>query len=238
MFRKTSQNRVYQDLVEQIQAAILSGKLKSGDKLPSQRELVEKFQTSRATLREALRVLQHKGLIEVRLGVSGGAIVRGINTEQITDGFSILLQHQKVSVDELAEFRKGVEGCVAKIAATRAKKRDVTYLKNLLKKARAHLSKWEEEWKDFLHVDLEFHIALAEISRNPIYVAVLRMIHENILEKMLFKNKKALTENYKNLCDIAEAVENKDPDRASILVQHHIDRCTNSIKIAQAKLKF
>ena len=113
MFRKTVQNRIYQDLVEQIQDAILDGKLKPGDKLPSQRELVELFQTSRASLREALRVLQHKGLIEVKLGVSGGAVVKDINTEQITEDLSLLMQHQKVSFDQLAEFREGVEGCAA-----------------------------------------------------------------------------------------------------------------------------
>ena len=92
MFRKTPHNRIFQDLVGQIQEAILDGRLQPGDKLPSQRELVAMFQTSRASIREALRVLEQKGLIEVKLGVSGGAVVRNAGTGPITESLKLLLQ--------------------------------------------------------------------------------------------------------------------------------------------------
>jgi DNA-binding FadR family transcriptional regulator len=70
MFKRAKQNRVFQDVVDQIQDAILSGKLPPGSKLPAERDLKEMFNTSRGTLREALRVLEQKGLIEIKLGVS------------------------------------------------------------------------------------------------------------------------------------------------------------------------
>jgi DNA-binding FadR family transcriptional regulator len=95
MFRKTTQNRIYHDLVMQIQDAIMTGKLKPGDKLPAQRDLVQEFQTSRASLREALRVLEQKGLIEIKLGVNGGAVIKKIGTEQIAEHFFLLMQNQK-----------------------------------------------------------------------------------------------------------------------------------------------
>ena len=63
MFIKAKQSRVFQDVVEQIQNAIISGKLEPGSKLPAERELKDMFNTSRGTLREALRVLEQKGLI-------------------------------------------------------------------------------------------------------------------------------------------------------------------------------
>ena len=110
MFRKTQHNRVFQDLVDQIQEAIVDGRLKPGDKLPPQRELVDMFQTSRASIREALRVLEQKGLIEVKLGVSGGAVIKAAGTDSITDGLTLLLQQQHVSPDHLAEFRESIEG--------------------------------------------------------------------------------------------------------------------------------
>ena len=72
MFRAAKQSRIFQDIVDQIQEAILDGRFKAGDMLPSERELKEMFQTSRGTLREALRVLEQKGLIEIKLGVGGG----------------------------------------------------------------------------------------------------------------------------------------------------------------------
>ena len=236
MFRKTTQNRIYHDLVEQIQDAILAGKLKPGDKLPAQRELVEEFQTSRASLREALRVLEHKGLIEIKLGVHGGAVVKDINTEQITKDLSLLMQHQKVSYNQLAEFREGVEGCAAALAAERANKKDIKRLKKLLAKTRKHLEVWDSEWTDFFHVDLEIHIALAEMSRNPVYIAVLRMVHENILEQLFFKDEQGLTENYRALCDIVDAIESGDGDRARSLVQNHIAQCTRSMMKAHPDL--
>ena len=132
MFRKTSQNRIYQDLVEQIQEAILAGKLKPGDKLPPQRELSEMFQTSRASLREALRVLEDKGLIEISLGISGGAIVKEANIDRISESLAFLIRYRKVSLHQLAEFRIVVEGFVAARACEVAKEDDIKKLKELI----------------------------------------------------------------------------------------------------------
>ncbi len=233
MFKKTGHNRVFQDLVTQIEKAILSGKLKPGDKLPAQRDLIEKFQTSRASLREALRVLEHKGLIEVKLGVSGGAIVKEISTDTITEDLSILMQHKKVSFDQLAEFRTGVEGCVASLAAQRATSDDIKNLEGLLEEARICLESWETKWDDFFEADLEIHILLARISDNPVYTAVLQMVHENILDMYYFVDQKHLEENYRDLCNIVQAISKGDAELARKATQDHIMQCTASIKAAQ-----
>ena len=93
MFKKAKQNRVFQDVVEQIQDAIIKGKLKPGARLPAERELKDLFNTSRGTLREALRVLEQKGLIEIKLGVSGGAIVKRIDAEPIVESLLNIYQN-------------------------------------------------------------------------------------------------------------------------------------------------
>ena len=72
MFQAAKQTKVFQDVVEQIQEAILDGRLTAGQTLPAERELKEMLSISRGTLREALRVLEHKGLIEIKLGVGRG----------------------------------------------------------------------------------------------------------------------------------------------------------------------
>lgn len=239
MFRKTTQNRIYHDLVMQIQDAIMTGKLKPGDKLPAQRDLVQEFQTSRASLREALRVLEQKGLIEIKLGVNGGAVIKKIGTEQIAEHFFLLMQNQKGTYSQLSEFREGVEGCTAALAAERASKDDINRLKELLAKARKHIENYESEWKDFFQVDLEIHLALAEITRNPVYVVILQIVHYNIIEKLqlFFKDKKELTKNYRELCDIIDAVESGDGARARSTVQNHITSCTRSIIKANPDFK-
>ena len=233
IFRKTTHTRVFQDLVKQIQRAILDGRLKPGDKLPSQRELIQRFQTSRASLREALRVLEQKGLIEVKLGVSGGAVVKDVDTEPITESLALLIQHQKVSFDHLAEFREGVEGLVAALAAERATQADIRRLKDLLLQARAHLQQEKPKAEEFVRVDVQLHIALAQIVGNPIHVAVLQMVHENILgayERFLLQDEELLRENYEDLCGIVRAIERGEPEKARMLAQSHIRRFNQHMK--------
>ena len=108
-FRTARQSRIFQDVVDQIQEAILSGKFQTGDMLPSEREMREIFQVSRGTLREALRVLEQKGLIEIRLGVSGGAMVKAAMAETLTESLGLMLRLRKISLDHLHEFREDIE---------------------------------------------------------------------------------------------------------------------------------
>jgi len=74
MFKQAKQNRAFEDVIFQIQDAILQGSLKVGDKLPSERQLREIFKVSRGTLREALRAMEQKGLITIKTGVQGGLL--------------------------------------------------------------------------------------------------------------------------------------------------------------------
>jgi DNA-binding FadR family transcriptional regulator len=117
MFQTAKQTKIFQDVVEQIQEAILDGRLKAGDTLPAERELKQMFNISRGTLREALRVLEQKGLIQIKLGVGGGSVVKAVDTDQISESLGLLIRSQKVSLNHLAEFREDVEGIVAANAA-------------------------------------------------------------------------------------------------------------------------
>ncbi|MBW1890645.1 MAG: FadR family transcriptional regulator, partial [Deltaproteobacteria bacterium] len=129
MFHVASQNRIFQDIVGQIQEAILEGRLQTGDTLPSERDLKEMFNTSRGTLREALRVLEQKGLIEIKLGVGGGSVVKAVGVDKISESLALLIRTQRVSLNHLAEFREAVEGIIAAQAAERATPADIKQLK-------------------------------------------------------------------------------------------------------------
>mgnify|MGYP006269305411 FL=1 len=227
MFRKAKQSRIFQDVIDQIQEAILQGKLQVGDRLPSERVLREMFEASRGTLREALRVLEEKGLIYIKRGVKGGAIVKEVTTQQISENLDVLMQYEKVSLRHLSEFREGSEGIVAGLAAKKAGKKDVQYLKSLLIEAEAHLKEGPSHWGEFLHVDSMLHMAIARIAGNPIYESVLKTVHDNIhryYNRFPLKGRDFMRENYKDLYSIVKAVENRQPNKARSLAHNHVKR--------------
>jgi DNA-binding FadR family transcriptional regulator len=227
MFQTAKQTKVFQDVVEQIQEAIFDGRLKTGDMLPAERELKEMFSISRGTLREALRVLEQKGLIEIKLGVGGGSVVKTVDTEQISESLGLLIQSQKVSLNHLAEFREDVEGIVAAHAAERGTSLQIQELNRLLDQARACVEQGSSQRSAFIEIDKRIHMALADITGNPIYISVLHSIHENIhryYDRFLSMDRRELQENYQDLSDLVQAVENANSNQARTIAQNHVRR--------------
>jgi DNA-binding FadR family transcriptional regulator len=132
IFKKAKQNRVFDDVVDQVEGAIIAGRLHEGAKLPPERSLQEIFGVSRGTLREALRVLEHRGLLRIQTGTKGGAFVESLSTDQISDSLGLLIRYRKVSLKDLGEFREVVEGVVAALAVERANEEEIGYLKQPL----------------------------------------------------------------------------------------------------------
>ena len=236
MFRQARQNRIYQDVVGQIQNAILEGRLRIGDRLPAERELKELFKASRGTIREALRVLEQKGLIEIKLGVGGGAVIKGLSTDQMSESLGLLVQHKQVSLNHLAEFREGVEGLVAALAAQRATKRDVDELRGLLAQAHGHLTQGISHWENFIRMDEQIHLGLSRITGNPLYASVLKTVHDNIhryYESFLPGDTAAMRENYQDLADIVEAVAQGRDAQATTLARDHVRRFNRRMREKQ-----
>ena len=227
LFRKAKQSRVFQDVVTQIQGAILDGKLKIGEKLPPERELGEMLGTSRGTLREALRILEQKGLIEIRLGVNGGAVVRAATSDHMSESLALLIQSQEVSLEELSEFREGVEGIVTGLAAERVTEADVKKLEAIKKKAGKYFKQGLDSWDDFVGVDEQLHMLLARISGNMLYRFILETVHDNIhryYDKYLKVSELEMEVNYRDLCNIIDAVINQRPEEAAETARTHVTR--------------
>ena len=213
--------------MEQIQDAIVRGDLKAGDMLPPERDLKETFKTSRGTLREALRILEQKGLIEIKLGVSGGAMVKSAMVDQFAENLALIVRLQQIPLTHLAEFREGVEGAVASIAALRAQKSDIDHLQSLLADAKVHVDGGASQWDAFLSVDKKIHQALATITGNPMYIMVHHVVHDNIqryYDKFLPADEKRLHENFQDLCDIIDAIGRGEATEARIFAQRHVRR--------------
>lgn len=227
MFHAAKQNRIFQDVVDQIQETILSGQLRPGDTLPAERELKEMLQVSRGTLREALRVLEQKGLISIKLGVGGGAVVKGPSFDQVGESLAMLIRLQKISLNHLAEFRKGVEGDIAALAAQRATPDDLRQLFDLLDQAESHAQSGAEASVDFMRLDKAIHLSLARMTGNPVFVSLHHTVHDNIdqyYENYLVLNDRELLENYTDLHDIITAVKDRRVDDARALARRHVLR--------------
>jgi GntR family transcriptional repressor for pyruvate dehydrogenase complex len=227
MFQTARQTKVFQDVVAQIQEAILDGRLKTGDTLPSERQLKDMFNISRGTLREALRVLEQKGLIEIKLGVGGGSVVKGVNIEKVSESLALLIRSQKVSLNHLAEFREDVEGIVAAHAAKRCTEADILQLKEYLNEARKCIDQGTSQRDAFIEIDKQIHMTLAAVVQNPIYVSVLHSVHDNIhryYERYLSMEEPELKENYQDLCELVALIEKGQADMARDLARDHVRR--------------
>lgn len=227
MFKPAKQSRIFQDVVEQIQNQILSGRLKSGDTLPSERDLRKMFEVSRGTIREALRVLEQKGLIEIKLGVGGGAVVRDVSTEKLGETLALLIRSRKISLKHLAEFREGVEGDITALAAQRATDRDIRKLEQILEMAQEYCDKGAKFARQFLEADMKFHLTLSQISGNPVYETVERIVQGNIIpyyEAFLDMGESKMRENCDDLFKIVKAVKQKRPEEARAIARNHIAR--------------
>jgi len=227
LFRAARQNRIFQDVVEQIQEAIIDGQLKVGDRLPAERDLKEMLQTSRSTLREALRVLEQKGLIEIKLGMGGGAVVKAVTSDLVAESLDLLIRSQQVSLRHIAEFRERVEGDVVVLATSRMRAADARVLKTLLNEAQQFADRGSEAVSDFLTADKNIHLYFAKITGNPIYISILKTIHENIrryYDEFLVMEEREMNENLQDLENVVKAMQSGKAEVAGDIARTHVRR--------------
>jgi len=176
IFTPVQIGRAGEDIALQIEAAILEEKILPGERLPSERELQNLFQCGRGVIREAVRALKQKGLVEIRKGAKGGAYVKNIDIANVGESLGILLKQQHVGPDNIVEFRESIDRVIAVLAIARAsaaeKKELVADTEKLLE-----LLKIEDPDQDILaQHDRVLNIRLAKMSKNPIFEWVMEAI--------------------------------------------------------------
>lgn len=169
-FKPIKQSRVSKEVCDQLKHSILVGHFQPGDKLPSEKELVEEFQVSRAAIREAFRILENSGFIATRQGVNGGMYVTELAFGHICNAFLDLFLADKISIPELYYVRLLVEPEIARLAALAITPEYAQRLKEALQcEELPTKSLWEDiEMKTAVH-----HI-LAEMCGNRFLEAILR----------------------------------------------------------------
>jgi GntR family transcriptional repressor for pyruvate dehydrogenase complex len=161
---------------QQIEELILSRALKSGDRLPSERELGEKLGVSKTVIREAVRSLTAKGLIEVRTG--SGMYVQRLGPELITRPLNILLRLHALKPEEIHEVREVLEVKLAALAAERARPEHIAAMEQAVEALNAKKLTAAE----FAAADLAFHNSLAAAADNPLFTLLVNSLNDVMLE--------------------------------------------------------
>jgi DNA-binding FadR family transcriptional regulator len=177
-FEAIKRRRLSDEVSAQIQVRIASGELRSGDKLPPERDLAANFGVSRGAVREALRTLERTGLVSLQSGPRGGAFIGEGNPGLIGDSFRNLYQLGSVSLDELTEARQWLESTVVRIAAARAAEEDLAALETNVDEAERLFK--AGRYDDKIDIHIEFHNLLARATRN----SVMTMLMEALMQVM------------------------------------------------------
>jgi DNA-binding FadR family transcriptional regulator len=171
-----SPQRIFQEVADRLRRNISEGKLKPGDKLPAERELAQLFGVRRNTMREALRALELSGLIELKLGATGGAFVREGSSNAVVNGMRDLYFLGAITPEQLTDARIAISGAVIRMAVDRITDAEIDALEaNVAAAARAHTAgDFEERTKHHQ----AFHVLLARTTHNPIMIAAMEGIME------------------------------------------------------------
>lgn len=217
---KTS--RIYEQIVEQIGQLVADGQLKPGDRLPSERALVERFQVSRASIREAISSLEMMGLIEVRSGE--GTYIRQVNMDSVVAPLAWMLFIEKDSDRELYEARKILEVQAAGLAAARAEEDELLEMFEALEIMRLDLdnNRLGEE------ADLRFHYAIAKATHNKILFRLMNTISDTMQKALqtsrskLYEEKSSPERLYKEHYAIYEAIKEHNAANAQQSMLDHL----------------
>ena len=232
IFRPVRQLRVFEEIVAQLKQSILTGRFKPGDKLPTERELVEEFQVSRVAIREALRTLENSGFIVTRQGANGGAYVTDLTFEFLANAFVDLFLADKISIPELHRVRLIIEPEIARLAAHAITPEFTQRLMKALEAEEVPPSSLLEDIK----VKTAIHYILAEMCGNRFLEAIVRssMKLTHTLIQMVNPDPSAMHPAGMHR-PIVEAVLTSDPEASSMaMYQHTLEFGETLIKMEKA----
>jgi GntR family transcriptional regulator, transcriptional repressor for pyruvate dehydrogenase complex len=222
MFEDVSRDKMPMRIIRQMRSAILSGKLKPGDHLPPEKELLEQFGVSKHTLREALRALEIIGLVNIRKGAGGGPIIGEVDLATTRDLVTNFLHFKNVSVPDLSQVRKLIEPNLARMAAERLTAQEIESLKAMNQACRKALNRGENIIG--AKFEIEFHTLLAEASGNALLILILDFTN-SYLGDMKMKIQPGLNFGERVLEaheEILKAIEERNGDAASKAMLAHV----------------
>ena len=224
-FTPVKNRRLYEDIVEQIKRFITGGALKPGDKLPAERDLAERLQVSRVSVREAIRALEMLGFVDIRPG--DGTFVRDTNTDDIIRPLAMFLAVERNSLLDMFELRRIFETSAAALAADRADASEVENLASILAKMKEGFDQQDPEMGE--EFDTHFHFAIAEATHNSLLTKLFRTVSAEFAKANSAARRQLWSGSAGNgqviidqHTDIFEAIKAHDGARASEVMLRHL----------------
>ena len=218
-FTPVRQARASGEIVSQIERAIFDGDLKAGDRLESERELAERFGVSRITVRDALRVLEARGLVYVKVGASGGAFVTETNADQVAESISTMILLRKMTLSGVAEARTIVETATSELAAERADAGAIDRIERSVEKGRAVV----REQAPHTEASMDFHVAVADASGNELLKATVAAYRDLLIQTLHdMRDVRSARATQKAHEEILDAIRTHDPEAARSLMLAHL----------------
>jgi GntR family transcriptional repressor for pyruvate dehydrogenase complex len=223
MFERISKKSVCERVIDQIKGSIANGELKPGDKLPSERTLAELFSVSRGTVREALRVLQYVGILEVRIN-DGTYLSTNINLVADQVRTSYLLK--QFTFIELLEARKVLETAIAGFAAERITEEQLGNLETIYEEERHRRS----DIQSFIRADVAFHMALADACQNSFFREMIEPVRELLEEsnRRQYEKSEQIETTLVYHRRILDAMKKKDPEKASSVMSSYLENIVHT----------
>ena len=166
--------RTFEIIGDRIRDQLRNGTLKPGDKLPPERALAEQFGASRNAVREALRSLEHAGLIALQKGAHGGAFITDGNPSAVAGSIQDLLHLGGLTLGDVTEARLLIESAIVATAVARATTADIERLRHNINAVEALTRDGDLDAKSELNI--QFHILLAESTGNPVLILIMRTL--------------------------------------------------------------
>ena len=210
----------YEEISEHLELLILSGQLKPGDRLPTERDMMLKFTCGRSSVREALFWLQRQGLITVRAGAVPR--VSKPTAEGVFAELSGAVRHYLKDMNglrQLQDARTLLESALARHAAAQATDEDVDNIRTALEANRSARTR-----EQFIQSDLDFHAAIAKASGNPIFVGINKalvgwLVDQRTTSAAAGAKTEEVIEQHEQ---IYLAIAQHDPDRAAAAMERHL----------------
>ncbi|MDQ0189890.1 FadR family transcriptional regulator [Alicyclobacillus cycloheptanicus] len=224
MFQRVSdQTALSQKIIAQITDAIIRGELRPGDRMPTERDLAEMFGVSRTVIRDAIKILSGRGILDVKHGV--GIFVSGSGSP--SDNGLIIFEPNELNLRDAFETRQVLEPQAASWAAERADESHIVRLQTIMEDAWNH----KTDLSVLYERDLQFHIAVAEASQNLVFVklmwtllGVLKETRRTSLQ-IPHRPRHSLDEH----TAVMKAIANRDPQQARVLMAAHLSQVKEAV---------